>query len=828
MNHNKLGILCLTMLVLLAGFAYADGPDRRGNEWDKHYTTNSAIEGKVLDDASAPLADAIVSVTRIGLPGFSASDTSDATGAWLVAKLMAGNYLVKAEKPGYLLQYYLSSATQSGAKLIALAQKDTVSNVQFNLAKGATISGTVYLSDNVTPVAGAEVTVYKKHDMRFQTASWVAKTDEAGKYSISGLQTGGYLLKAAKQGYSSEYYKDAASRSEADTVVVVAPQEKNSIDFTLAQTNAITGVITSKATGEPIADAWIAVYNQSTISARHIRAMGKVKSDSKGAYAISVEPGSYLVAAEATGYGSQWFDKVSTIDSATVVVVKTGEHSTANFVLGGWGSVSGIVVDEKTAVPIAKATIHAYNDVKGIGQKRSFTAVSAGDGTFSFAGLPSGSYVVDAQASGYVKEYWQEADSLRNAKLLTVKSGVQVKDIRFTLGTGGAIQGKVTDAGDHAAITDVLIEVQSARNRTKLSGHTDAAGNYVINGLKTGSYIVTASISGYISQWYDSVSTAKTATKVQVVAPKATENIDFALTKIESMPRSISGLVVDDSTGLPLENVVVKAIPVNSQNQSKKALTASDGTYALRGLASGSYILLINATGYRAEFYDNVKSASEAKAIEVVSAAEVTGIDIGLSLQQIGAYHFTGCVKNKSGKGIEGALITLKTDDESVAAAATAEDGTFSIENLPADSYTVSASTTGAADFATAITLGNTINVYGLGLTVTNSTTDVQTTSLQPAQFELAQNYPNPFNPSTQISYSLAQTGLVRLTVYDVLGREVKRLVDGEKAAGTFSAMWDGTNSSGEKIASGVYFYRLQFQGKSDSYSQLRRMLYIK
>jgi hypothetical protein len=821
-------MLSLAMLVLLAGMVYADGPGQRGNEWDRHYTTSSAIAGTVSDDAAAPLAGAIVTVARIGLPGFTASDTSDATGKWLVARLMAGNYLVKAAKSGYLSQYYINSETQFGAKLIALAQKDTVSNVQFALAKGATISGTVYVSDNVTPLAGAEVTVYRNRDLHFQTMSWAAKTDEAGKYSISGLQTGGYLVKAAKQGYTSEYYKEAASRSEADTVKVTAPEEKSGIDFSLAQTNAITGVITAKATGEPIANAWIAVYNQSTVSARYIRAKGKVKSDSKGAYAISVEPGSYLVAAEATGYAVQWFDKVSTIDSATAVVVKTGEHSKADFSLGGWGTISGIVLDEKTSAPIAKATIHAYNDMKGIGQKRSFSAVSADDGTFSFAGLPSGSYILDAQASGYVKEYWQEADSLRNAKLVTVKSGVQVKDIRFTLGTGGSIQGNVTDAGDHAPMADVLVQVQSARYHTKWTANTDASGNYNITGLKSGSYVVSASISGYVSQWYDSVSTARTATKVQVVAPKATDNIDFALTKIVPLPRSISGLVVDDSTGLPLENAVVKAIAVNSLNPSKKALTAGDGTYVLRGLADGSYILLIHAVGYQGEFYDNVKSASEAKVIQVVAGTEVTGIDIGLSLQKTGAYHFTGCVKNRSGKGIEGALVALKNDDETVAAVVTAEDGTYSIESLPADSYTVSASTAGAADFATTIILGNTINVYSMDLTVTNSTTDVQTTSLQPAQFELAQNYPNPFNPSTQISFSLAQSGLVQLTVYDVLGREVKRLVDGEKAAGTFSAMWDGTNSSGEKVASGIYFYRMQFQGKSESYSRLRRMLFIK
>lgn len=828
MKRYTLLMFCLTMLVLLTGMVYADGPGRRGDEWDRHYTTSSAIEGTVLDETAAPLAEAVVTVTRIGLPSFSAKDTTDDSGSWFVGKLMAGNYLVKAERAGYLLQYYDHSESQFSAKLIAVAQKDTVSEIKFDLARGAAISGTVYRDDNVTPIAGVEIAIIKNRDRILQTSSYKAVTDDAGQYLISGLVSGGYVIKASKQGYTSEYYKEAASRTEADTVQVTAPEEKSGIDFTLAQTNAIIGTITGKANGEPIADAWIAVYNTSMISARYIRAVAKVRSDSKGWYAITVKPGSYLVAAEAPGYSTQWFENVSTIDSATAVVVTEGEHSRADFALGGWGTVSGQVVDEKTSAPIANATIHAYNEHKGIGHKRTFTAVSAGDGTFSFSGLPSGSYVLDAQAAGYVKEYWQEADSLRNAKLVVVKSGIQVTDIRFTLGSGGAIAGTVTDAGDNTPLADVLVEVQSFRHRIKASGRTDAAGRYVISGLKSGSYMVSASISGYLPQWYDSVSTARNAGKVEVVLPNTTENIDFALSKIEPLPRSISGLVVDDSTGLPLENVSVKAIPVNSYRRSKTALTAMDGTYVIRGLADGSYILLIHATGYQGEFYDNVKSASEAKVVDVVSGSEVTGIDIGLSLQQLGAYRVAGCIKNRLGSAIEGALITFRTDEEIVATAVTAEDGSYSVESLPADSYSILASTIGFADVTSTVSVGNTINVYGLDMMVANTTTDVQTLSAQPAQFELAQNYPNPFNPSTQINFTLAQAGLVRLTVYDVLGREIKRLVDGAKAAGTYNAIWDGTNSQGEKIASGIYFYRLQFQGSSQSFNTLRRMIYIK
>ncbi|MGA7161208.1 MAG: T9SS type A sorting domain-containing protein [Bacteroidota bacterium] len=71
--------------------------------------------------------------------------------------------------------------------------------------------------------------------------------------------------------------------------------------------------------------------------------------------------------------------------------------------------------------------------------------------------------------------------------------------------------------------------------------------------------------------------------------------------------------------------------------------------------------------------------------------------------------------------------------------------------------------------------------------------------------FQLQQNYPNPFNPSTQIKFSIAHAGFVSLKVYDILGREVATLVNGELASSSYSVTW---NASG--VASGVYFYRLQ------------------
>lgn len=95
---------------------------------------------------------------------------------------------------------------------------------------------------------------------------------------------------------------------------------------------------------------------------------------------------------------------------------------------------------------------------------------------------------------------------------------------------------------------------------------------------------------------------------------------------------------------------------------------------------------------------------------------------------------------------------------------------------------------------------------------------------LQPDIFSLSQNYPNPFNPSTVIEYSLSQRSHVQLSLYNVLGQKVRTLVDGEQAVGTHTILWDGRDSAGRFVSSGVYFYRIE----SDSSVDTKKMVLLK
>lgn len=80
----------------------------------------------------------------------------------------------------------------------------------------------------------------------------------------------------------------------------------------------------------------------------------------------------------------------------------------------------------------------------------------------------------------------------------------------------------------------------------------------------------------------------------------------------------------------------------------------------------------------------------------------------------------------------------------------------------------------------------------------------------QPATFVLEQNYPNPFNPETRVAFGVGSAGWVNLTVFDVLGRKVRTLVNGRVAAGRHAVRWNGRDDAGRPVAGGLYLYRLQ------------------
>ncbi len=108
----------------------------------------------------------------------------------------------------------------------------------------------------------------------------------------------------------------------------------------------------------------------------------------------------------------------------------------------------------------------------------------------------------------------------------------------------------------------------------------------------------------------------------------------------------------------------------------------------------------------------------------------------------------------------------------------------------------------------------------GKALTITGLNDDITA----PKKFFLSQNYPNPFNPSTTISYGLAVDSEVRIVVFNIMGQKVKNLVDQRQAAGYKQVVWDGKDESGRKVATGLYFYKIE----TANFTKTNKMLLLK
>ena len=116
-------------------------------------------------------------------------------------------------------------------------------------------------------------------------------------------------------------------------------------------------------------------------------------------------------------------------------------------------------------------------------------------------------------------------------------------------------------------------------------------------------------------------------------------------------------------------------------------------------------------------------------------------------------------------------------------------------------------------------------------LTATIQTSDGQSWTKEikvevaaPTDYKLYDNFPNPFNPSTKIAFELPKDSHVKLVVYDIVGREVAHITDADYPAGYTELSWNGTNSHGTIVSSGVYFYRIS----TANWDKVMKMMMVK
>ena len=192
--------------------------------------------------------------------------------------------------------------------------------------------------------------------------------------------------------------------------------------------------------------------------------------------------------------------------------------------------------------------------------------------------------------------------------------------------------------------------------------------------------------------------------------------------------------------------------------------------------------------------------------------------EVGYSVQQTmdGGYIITGSIESA---GIPYDVYLIKADSNgneqwTKTYGGNSPDEGFSVQQTTDGGYII----TGYSDSFGSIRVVWLIKIDSEGFV------QISSTFSSPASFNLSQNYPNPFNPITTLRYDLPETGLVTITIYDMLGRQVKPLINQTQDAGYRSVIWDATNDYGKPVSAGIYLYKIQ----AGEYMQTKKMVLLK
>jgi hypothetical protein len=363
-------------------------------------------------------------------------------------------------------------------------------------------------------------------------------------------------------------------------------------------------------------------------------------------------------------------------------------------------------------------------------------------------------------------------------------------------------------------------------------GLTDSAGSYDAVVLSQRSYVALAARGGYFPQFYDHKNTPSDATILQVTGD--VQGIDFNLNPYHPPQMySISG-VVWDSAGIRVPSrIIVFPLRSYASRPARFAFTDSLGAYSVDHLLAGRYIVLAVPFGrYAPAFYKagafGVIRWKDADTVTV--AANVSGITIGVvQIHSSGVATLTGRITS-AGQGLGGAnVVAQDAGGAALGYAMTDGSGSYVIDALPAGPVTLTVDLMGYNGTQQVIGVGPSqfalSQDFSLGIT-----TSVTGAHAVPQAYALGQNYPNPFNPSTRISFSLPGTGMVTLSVFNLLGQQIATLVNAPMIAGTHETVWDGRDDAGRLLASGVYFYRIEVKGFDGgaAYAAMRKMVLLK
>lgn len=580
--------------------------------------------------------------------GFYASRTGFTPGTTVYAStfLLRNNWTFGW---GYVDQAYNGLACPFGSCGITTGTGITVggaadvTGIDFNLARGGRITGTVTASAGGAPIGGVEIRVTATNGRL--AGSTRSTTD--GRYRVSGLAPGSYYVSTSNnQGFRNEVWNNLPCEPfcnplDGTPVVVAGTATVAGIDFALDAAASISGTVRLGTT--PQANVPVELYG----------AVGNLvrttTTNASGAYAFAgLAAGRFFVRtrdtsgrADALWNGLPCLGSACNVRNGTPIDLAAGASQPGvDLVLTSPATISGTVTRLPGSTPMSGVTIQLLAATGAV----ALSTTTNASGNYSFTGLPAGTYrMVTRNTPGLIDVAWPStpcpsACNGLNGSTITLTAGGSATGRNFTLDPGGSISGSVRQASPVAPIPGVTVQVYNSGGLPVAQVLSNASGNYEVGALPSGNFVVRTQQSlGFADQLFNNLPCTGycdllSGTPVPVTSGSGTGLVDFSLTG----GLSISGRVRDAATSAGIALARVTAFDVGGFVAGTAQADAS-GNYTIAGLRPGAYRLrTANLSGYVNQIWNGVACTPTPCLIGTgtpvtLSSGNVTGIDFNLT-----------------------------------------------------------------------------------------------------------------------------------------------------------------------------------------------------
>ncbi|MEA3207066.1 MAG: hypothetical protein QOE70_123 [Chthoniobacter sp.] len=447
----------------------------------------------------------------------------------------------------------------------------------------------------------------------------------------------------------------------------IVAQTAGSLDLALAPRGTVSGVVSAAVGGQPLSHVVVFATDADGFVAQTV-------TDDLGAYTLdALDAGAYQV----------WLGDASTpgLVRASVTLSESVRSAAANLSLPIAGLLSGTVYDSDGTTPLAGASATLFEAEDAILSTRTDAL-----GHYSFVIVASGTYAVQASDAGRIFP-------VHNG--LSVSGGGAQAGVDFVAGHE-VINGVVTDAatGDPVANAVVTIAHQGAGQlASSTTVFTAADGSFHLTKATAGSYRVVASAAGHAPAVQ--LTNVVSGTPASVAASLAVEKV-------------LSGTVISAADGTPVALARIRVVSPTDPTFNLEAFADETGNYEVRGLPAGEITVIVSAPGKAAEVHPNVT---------IEAASEVLSFALDPSAAVV-----SGTAKNGSLPLAKVVVSALDAEGRVLGQTTTDAAGAFTLDFLPAGSYSVVASADGYRDATPVpIALSAGVPLTGVALTLTGA-----------------------------------------------------------------------------------------------------------